>query len=97
MYAENRFTPRQVWFFDDDSPIKAPGAQKSLIQNLRPIGGRQYNNTLRAIKPIHFSKKLIECLLALIVRRKLIITAFSDGVDLVDEDDARRVFLCILK
>ena len=50
------------------------------------------------IEAVHLGQQLVERLLALVVAAKAAaIALFADGIDLVDKDDARGLFLGLLK
>jgi hypothetical protein len=46
---------------------------------------------------VHFDEQLIERLLALLVTERRASAAAADGVELVDEDDARRMTAALLE
>ena len=47
----------------------------------------------------HLCEQLVQCLLALVISadRVRAITLLTDGIDLIDEDDARCVLFCLLE
>mmetsp|Transcript_3731 Transcript_3731/g.6369 ORF Transcript_3731/g.6369 Transcript_3731/m.6369 type:complete len:396 (+) Transcript_3731:1324-2511(+) len=99
MHLEDLLAPLNVRAVERNLPIEAAGAEQSLVQNIRPIGARQNHHSGRCRKPIHLDQQLVQGVLALIVgTRKLVLPArTANGVDLVDEDDARRVLLRLLE
>ena len=92
MHSEDGFTALQVGQLHDDAPIETPRPKQRLIQTLRPVGGRENDNTLCGIEAIHLCEQLIEGLLALVVAYGTV-AALSYGINLIDKDDAR----CLLR
>lgn len=79
-------------------PVKPSWTQDSRIKDIHSVRGCHDNDTLVDAKSVHLHKELVQCLLSLIV------TAAHAGsppagnrVDLIDKDDAGRIFLGVLK
>ena len=82
--------PGKVGPVDGDAAVETAGAQQRLVQHLGPVGRRQDDHALAGIKAVHLGQQLVERLLALVVAAEAAaVTGFADGIDLVDEDDAR--------
>ena len=82
----------------DDPPVKTSRSQQRLVQHLRPVGGRKYQKPLGSVKAVHLRQKLIQRLLPLVVSAAITgISALSDGVDLVDKNNAGRLLLGFLE
>ena len=78
--------------------VKAARAQQRRVQHVGAVGGGDHDHALPALEAVHFHQQLVEGLLALIVAAAQAGAAMAaDGVDLVDEDDARRVLLGLLE
>src|SRR5690606_34685613 len=90
--GEDRGAPGRVGQPDLDGPVEPAGAQQRLVEDLRPVGGADDDDTLRAGEAVHLGEDLVEGLLALVVAADAAGAAAgaADGVDLVDEDDGRR-------
>ena len=75
---------------DGDAAVETAGTQQRLVQHLGPVGRRQDDHALAGVKAVHLGQQLVERLLALVVAAEAAaVTGFADGIDLVDEDDAR--------
>ena len=91
MHLKRSQTAREVGTVDRDAAVKAPGTQQRLVEHLGTVGGGENDDALAGVKAVHLGKELVERLLALIVAAEASAVArFADGVDLIDEDDARR-------
>ena len=91
--AENFLPPFDVGTVDQHLPVESPWAQQRGIENLRPVRRGHDNDALVRIKTIHFRQQLIERLLPLIMARQQVHSSgFTQRVQLVDENDAGRVF-----
>src|SRR5204862_6246155 len=68
------------------------------IEHIGTIRRRDEDDALVALEAVHLDEELVERLLAFVVsaaEARAAVTA--DGVDFVDEDDARRVLLALLE
>src|SRR5207247_11098342 len=68
------------------------------IENVGTVRRRDKNDAFVRFEAVHLDEQLVERLLALVVpaaEARAAVTA--DGVDFVDEDDARRVLLALLE
>ena len=87
-----------VGVIDHDLPVKPAGTQQRRIQNIRTVGGRHDNDALVGREAVHFNQQLVERLLALIVTAAQAGAAMTaDRVDLIDENNGRRVLLRLIK
>jgi len=78
--------------------IEPPGPQQRGVEDVRPVGGRDEDDVGVGVEPVHLHEQLVEGLLALVVAAAQAgATMPTDGVDLVHEDDARRVLLGLLE
>ena len=95
---ENAFAAFDVGAVDDDAPIEATRPEQRGIQDVGAVGGRHEDDALIRLEAIHLDEQLVEGLLALVVAAAEAGAAMTtDGVDLVDEDDAGRVLLALLE
>ena len=83
---------------DHDLAVEAAGAQQRRVEDVGPVGGRDHDDVVLELEAVHLDQQLVEGLLALVVPAAHAGAAVaSDGVDLVHEDDARRVLLGLLE
>ncbi len=99
-----RCTPRmrdpalEVGTVDGDLAIEATRAQQGRVQDVGPVGGGDHDDPAGGVEAVHLDQQLVEGLFALVVAAAHAGTAMAaDGVDLVDEDDGRRLFLGLLE
>ncbi len=98
MDFENRFTSFFIGKADCDNAVETSRTHKSGIQNVASISGGHHENAAVIIKAIHLHEKLVKGLLAFVIPSpKTGATLTSDGVDFIDEDDARGCLLCFLE
>ena len=89
--AKDLLASLQIRITDGDLPIEPARPQQCGIEDVRAVGGSNNNDAVRAGEAVHLDKQLIECLLALFVAERVAAAMAADGVELVDEDDARRM------
>jgi hypothetical protein len=83
---------------DDDLAIEAARTQQRRIEDVGTVGGRDQDDVVLHLEAVHLDEQLVERLLALVVTAAQAGAAMAaDGIDLVHEDDARRVLLGLLK
>src|SRR5690606_20115124 len=83
---------------DHNLTIEAPRAQQRRIKHVGTVGGRDDDDTIVRLKTIHLYQQLVERLLALVVTTAQPgTTVTADGVDLINEDDARRMLFSLLE
>src|SRR3569833_854953 len=91
VYTHNLLTASHVWHRHHDLPVEAARAQQGRIQDVRPVRGGDDNGALIAFEAIHLVQQLVQGLLTLVVPTAQPRTAVpANGVDLVDENGARR-------
>ena len=92
---QDRLAADPVGRGDGDPPVEPPGAQQRGIEDFGAVGGGEHHDVLVRREAVHLGQDLVERLLAFIVgaegRRRG--ARAPDGVQLVDEDDARGGFL----
>ena len=97
MHLEDVLAADDVRIGDHHLAIEAAGPQQRRIEHVGPIGRRDQNDAFVGFEAVHLDEQLVERLLALIVAAAEAGAAMAaDGVDFVNEDDARRVFLGLL-
>ena len=83
---------------DGDLAVKATRTEERRVEDVGTVRRRDDDDTGIAFETIHFGKKLVQGLFALVVTAADAgTTGATDGVDFVDEDDARGVFLRLLE
>ena len=76
----------------DDLAVEAARSQQRGVQDVGPVGRGHYDDALGDVETVHFVQHLVQGLLALIVPAAEPSAALApDRVDLVDEDDGRRL------
>ena len=75
-----------------------PGPQERRVEDVRPVGGRDDDHVRVRVEAVHLDEDLVQGLLALVVAAAEAGAALAaDRVDLVHEDDARRVALGLVE
>ena len=78
--------------------VKATRTHQGLIQHVGAVGGRNDDDSGVAFKTIHLRQELVQGLLTLVVAAAKAGAALAtDRINLIDKDDARRVFLGLLE
>ena len=91
---EDRLASLQVRRLDGDLAVEASGAQKRRIEDVGAVSRRDQNDVGALVEAVHLDEELVEGLLALVVASADSAAAVATHrVDLVDEDDGRRVLL----
>ena len=96
--AQNSFSAFKVGKLNGNAAVKTTGARKRRVKGFRTVGSGKNNDTVVALKAIHFGKKLVKGLFAFIVAAICAAAALlTYGVDFVYKDNARRLFLCLIE
>ena len=83
---------------EDDLAVEPARAQERRVEDVRPVGGGDDDHVRVRVEAVHLDEDLVEGLLALVVAAAEAGAALAaDRVDLVDEDDARRVALGLVE
>src|SRR5882672_11819226 len=91
-------SPLLIGPIDENLAIETPGAQQRRIEDLRPVGGTEDDDSGRRVEAVHLHEKLIQGLLLFVVPADGISTArAAERVQLVDEDDGRRLGASLLE
>ena len=98
MYAQDLLAALHIRTVDRNLTVKTTGAQQCRIQNIGAVGRSDQDDRLALLKTVHLDQQLVERLLALVVTAAQASSALtSHGIDLIDEDDRRRLRLGLLK
>ena len=98
MHVQDLLAARQIRVGHRDLAVEAARAQQRWIQNVRTVSGGHQNHSVAVAEAVHFHQQLVQGLLTLVVAAAHAgATLTADRVDLIDEDDARRVLLRLLK
>ena len=77
-----------------DLAVEAARAQQGRVQDVHAVGGRDQDDVLVLVEPVHLHQHLVQGLLTLVVTAAHAGASMAaHGVDLVDEDDRRGVLL----
>ncbi len=81
-----------------DLAIETAGSQQRRVEHVWAVGRGDQDHALIGLEAVHLDEQLVEGLLALVIAAAEPGAAMAaDRVDLVDEDDARRVLLALLE
>ena len=98
VHLEDLEAAPEVWGVDRDLPVEAARPEQGGVEHVRPVGGGDQDHAAADVEAVHLDQQLVEGLLALVVAAAHPgATVPADGIDLVDEDDRRRVFLGLLE
>ena len=98
VHGQDGLPAREVGRADRDLPVEPARPQQRRVQDVRPVGGGDQDDAALGVEAVHLDQQLVQRLLALVVPAAHAGAALpADGVDLVDEDDARRVLLGLLE
>ena len=77
--------------------VETSGTQQSLVEHISPVGGRHDDDTRVGTEAVHLGKQGIEGILALVVSShgRILAARTSHGIDLINENDARSLFLSL--
>ena len=98
MDFKNRNTSLEIRSVNDDTSVKTSRAQQCGVKDLRPVGSCYDKEALGCLETVHLSEQLVECLLTLVIAAvAAAVACLTYSVDLINENDARRVLLRLLK
>ena len=97
VYLENRFSSGEIRQFYRNAAVKTARPRERRIQRFRTVCCCQNDDAVVSLKAVHFGEQLVERLFAFVIAADLSVALFADGVNLVDKDNARRFFLCLLE
>ena len=87
--AEDGLASLQVGVADGHLAVEPARPQQRRIEDVRPVGGGDDDDAAVRLEAVHLDQQLVERLLALFVAERAAAAAAADGVELVDEHDAR--------
>ena len=91
VHGEDLLAAVDVGARHDDLAVEAAGAQQRRIEHVGTVGRGDDDDAFIGLEAVHLDQQLVEGLLALVIAVAEAGAAMAaDGVDLVDEDDARR-------
>jgi len=91
MNVEDRAPRGPVGQGERDMPVEAPGPQEGGVQHVGAVRGRQNDDGLLLVEPVHLGEDLVQRLLPLVIAAaKPGAATPADGIELVDEDHRRR-------
>ncbi len=97
-HLENALPALKIGPIDHDLPVEPAGPEESRVENVGPVRRCEEDHPLVRLEAVHLDEELVQRLLALVVAASHAGAAHAaDGVELVDEDDARRVRLPLLE
>ena len=99
VHLENLLALLDVGKPDFDLTVETAGTHERLVQNVGAVRGREDDDARIGLEAVHLGQQLVERVLALVVAGEsgVLAAGAADGVDLVDEDDARRLLLGLLE
>ena len=91
MHFEDLFAAFKVGQADDDLTVETTRTQQRGVKDVRAVGRSDDDNAFITFEAVHFHEQLVQGLFAFVVSAtETGATLAADGVDFVDEDDARR-------
>ena len=98
MHLQDGHAAVHVGIIHGHLPVKPSGAQQRRVQNIPPVGGGHHDNAFVGGKAVHFNQQLVQRLFSFVVPAAEASAAVAaNGVDFIDEHDAGRIALCLLK
>ena len=98
VHGEDLLAAVDVGARHDHLAVEAARAQQRRIEHVGPVGRGDDDDAFIGLEAVHLDQQLVQRLLALVIAVAEAGAAMAaDGVDLVDEDDARRRFLGLLE
>ncbi len=87
---QDRLAAREVGRSDEHLPVEPAGAKERRVEVLEPVRRTDDDDAVRAAKAVELDEELVQGLVVLAVEARAG-AAHADRVELVDEDDRRRV------
>ena len=98
VHLQDGLAALQVGSLDGDLTVETPRAQQRRVEDVGTVGRRDQDNVGALVEAVHLDEELVQGLLALVVAATDAGAAVAThGVNLVDEDDGRRVLLGALE
>ena len=98
MDGEDLLAAVDVGARDDHLAVEAAGPQQRRVEHVGTVGRGDDDDAFIGLEAVHLDQQLVQGLLALVIAVAEAGAAMAaDGVDFVDEDDARRRFLGLVE
>ena len=99
MHHEDFLTFVEVWQVNVNLTVEATGTEQGTVEDVSTVGGCQDDDAAVGAEAVHLGEELVEGALALVVAShgSSFAAGTTDGVNLVDEDDARCFGFCLLE
>ena len=97
MHLQDVHAALQIRAVHDDPPVKTAGTKEGRVQHLGPVRRAQHQAGRMAVEAVHLRQQLVQRLLTLVVSAQTGITALSNGVYLVDKNNAGGMLLRLLE
>ena len=98
MDLKDAFTSAQIGRGDDDLPVESSWTEQGGVKDVRSVRSRNEDDSFVGFKAVHLNKELVEGLLPFVVPAAETGAALtSDGIDLIDEDEAGGIFFALRK
>ena len=98
VHVQNLFAATDVWQRYVHLAVKPARAQQGGVQDVGAVGGGHHNHAQVGLKTVHLNQHLVQGLFTLVIATTQACAPLAThGVNLVDEDDARRVLFGVLK
>ncbi len=98
MHAQDAFAAAGIGQVDHHLTVEAPGTQQGGVEHVGPVGGGDEDDAIIGGEPVHLHKQLVQGLLAFVMpTAQTGAPLAANGVDFIDENDARRVLLALFE
>src|SRR5256886_3387154 len=98
VHVEDGLAALDVGAVEHDLAVEPAGPEERRVEDVRAVRGGDDDDVCAGVEAVHLDEDLVQRLLALVVRpAEAGATLTADRVDLVDEHDARRVALGLVK
>ena len=95
---DDLFAPADVGEADHHLAVEPARPQERRVEHVRPVGGGDDDDAVVGLETVHLDEQLVQRLLALVVAAAEPRPAVpAHRIDLVDEDDARRLLLRLVE
>lgn len=96
--VEDFETAVEVWEVDDDLAVEAAWSEEGCVEDIWAVGGCDDDDAFVRVEAVHFDEEGVEGLFTFVVTAAEACAALSaDGVDFVDEEDARGIFSALFE
>ena len=98
MHFQDLLTTANIRQANHHLAVKTARTQQRGVKNVRTVSRRDNDDTFVTFEAVHLNQHLVQGLLTFIVTTaQACATLAADGVDFIDEDDARRCFLSLFE